>query len=105
MTLDDKTNNHMYKVSENLSSCCIDRLCSLISAVSRSVYLIYVMFFLSYITGDCRILICCSFFYLSFGFMSTVYVFVDHPSYHRPRNLYGDKFGAFGDNQVRSLLC
>jgi len=62
MTLDDKTNNHMYKVSENLSSCCIDRSCSLISAVSRSVYLIYVMFFLSYITGDCRILICCSFF-------------------------------------------
>lgn len=31
-------------------------------------------------------------------------MFVDHPSYHRPGNLYGDKFGAFGDNQVRSLL-
>ncbi|GJN00849.1 hypothetical protein PR202_ga18070 [Eleusine coracana subsp. coracana] len=33
-------------------------------------------------------------------------VFVDHPSYHRPGNLYGDKFGAFGDNQFRyTLLC
>ncbi|TVU12437.1 hypothetical protein EJB05_46084, partial [Eragrostis curvula] len=34
------------------------------------------------------------------------WVFVDHPSYHRPGNLYGDKFGAFGDNQFRyTLLC
>jgi hypothetical protein len=56
MTLDDKTNNHMYKVSEK-------RSCSLISAVSWSVYLIYVMFFLSYITGDCRILICVLFIF------------------------------------------
>ncbi|OEL33344.1 Soluble starch synthase 1, chloroplastic/amyloplastic [Dichanthelium oligosanthes] len=33
-------------------------------------------------------------------------VFVDHPSYHRPGNLYGDKFGAYGDNQFRyTLLC
>lgn len=31
---------------------------------------------------------------------SPVQVFVDHPSYHRPGNLYGDNFGAFGDNQV-----
>jgi hypothetical protein len=29
-----------------------------------------------------------------------VQVFVDHPSYHRPGSLYGDNFGAFGDNQV-----
>ncbi|KAL6965979.1 Pentafunctional AROM polypeptide, partial [Sarracenia purpurea var. burkii] len=27
------------------------------------------------------------------------WVFVDHPSYHRPGNPYGDIFGAFGDNQ------
>jgi len=29
-------------------------------------------------------------------------VFVDHPSFHRPGNPYGDKFGTFGDNQVYS---
>ncbi|KAL2527470.1 Starch synthase 1 [Abeliophyllum distichum] len=34
------------------------------------------------------------------------WVFVDHPSYHRPGTPYGDKFGAFGDNQFRfNLLC
>ncbi|VAI70619.1 unnamed protein product [Triticum turgidum subsp. durum] len=34
------------------------------------------------------------------------WVFVDHPSYHRPGSLYGDNFGAFGDNQFRyTLLC
>jgi starch synthase len=34
------------------------------------------------------------------------WVFVDHPSYHRPGNPYGDQFGAFGDNQFRfTLLC
>jgi len=34
------------------------------------------------------------------------WVFVDHPSYHRPGNPYGDTFGAFGDNQFRfTLLC
>ncbi|KAI8565065.1 hypothetical protein RHMOL_Rhmol03G0231800 [Rhododendron molle] len=35
------------------------------------------------------------------------WVFVDHPSYHRPGNPYGDKFGAFGDNQQFrfTLLC
>ncbi|KAM7504879.1 hypothetical protein LguiB_003783 [Lonicera macranthoides] len=34
------------------------------------------------------------------------WVFVDHPSYHRPGNPYGDIFGAFGDNQFRfTLLC
>ncbi|GMP24893.1 hypothetical protein CsSME_00002001 [Camellia sinensis var. sinensis] len=34
------------------------------------------------------------------------WVFVDHPSYHRPGNPYGDIYGAFGDNQFRfSLLC
>ncbi|XP_021729114.1 starch synthase 1, chloroplastic/amyloplastic-like [Chenopodium quinoa] len=34
------------------------------------------------------------------------WVFVDHPSYHRPGNPYGDSFGAFGDNQFRfTLLC
>ncbi|KAG6391547.1 hypothetical protein SASPL_149303 [Salvia splendens] len=27
------------------------------------------------------------------------WVFVDHPSYHRPGTPYGDGFGAFGDNQ------
>lgn len=25
---------------------------------------------------------------------------MDHPSYHRPGNPYGDSYGAFGDNQV-----
>ena len=34
------------------------------------------------------------------------WVFVDHPSYHRPGNPYGDSLGAFGDNQFRfTLLC
>ncbi|CAL9008851.1 unnamed protein product [Prunus brigantina] len=34
------------------------------------------------------------------------WVFVDHPSFHRPGNPYGDSFGAFGDNQFRfTLLC
>ncbi|GMI96302.1 STARCH SYNTHASE 1, starch synthase 1 [Hibiscus trionum] len=34
------------------------------------------------------------------------WVFVDHPSYHRPGNPYGDIHGAFGDNQFRfTLLC
>ncbi|CAI9092572.1 OLC1v1027856C1 [Oldenlandia corymbosa var. corymbosa] len=34
------------------------------------------------------------------------WVFVDHPSYHRPGTPYGDQFGAFGDNQFRfTLLC
>lgn len=33
-----------------------------------------------------------------------VQVFVDHPSYHRPGNLYGDNFGAFGDNQVKKVV-
>ncbi|MFS7995890.1 putative starch synthase [Helianthus anomalus] len=33
-------------------------------------------------------------------------VFVDHPCYRRPGNLYGDTYGAFGDNQFRfTLLC
>ncbi|XP_071929389.1 soluble starch synthase 1, chloroplastic/amyloplastic-like isoform X1 [Coffea arabica] len=34
------------------------------------------------------------------------WVFVDHPSYHRPGTPYGDVFGSFGDNQFRfTLLC
>ncbi|CAH9059020.1 unnamed protein product [Cuscuta epithymum] len=34
------------------------------------------------------------------------WVFVDHPSYHRPGTPYGDSHGAFGDNQFRfTLLC
>ncbi|KAF9601132.1 hypothetical protein IFM89_017037 [Coptis chinensis] len=34
------------------------------------------------------------------------WVFVDHPSYHRPGNPYGDINGAYGDNQFRfTLLC
>ncbi|KAJ6819270.1 starch synthase 1, chloroplastic/amyloplastic [Iris pallida] len=34
------------------------------------------------------------------------WVFVDHPSYHRPGNPYGDVNGAFHDNQFRfTLLC
>ncbi|KAF6146064.1 hypothetical protein GIB67_033423 [Kingdonia uniflora] len=34
------------------------------------------------------------------------WVFVDHPSYHRPGNPYGDTRGAYGDNQFRfTLLC
>ncbi|KAK9291369.1 hypothetical protein L1049_019315 [Liquidambar formosana] len=60
---------------------------------------------------DCHIKISC------FGGMQSVaffheyregvdWVFVDHPSYHRPGNPYGDSHGAFGDNQFRfTLLC
>ncbi|CAA7402504.1 unnamed protein product [Spirodela intermedia] len=34
------------------------------------------------------------------------WVFVDHPSYRRAGNPYGDKYGAYGDNQFRfTLLC
>lgn len=33
-------------------------------------------------------------------FLSSLQVFVDHPSYHRPGTPYGDSYGAFGDNQV-----
>ncbi|KAF8413340.1 hypothetical protein HHK36_001319 [Tetracentron sinense] len=34
------------------------------------------------------------------------WVFVDHLSYHRPGNPYGDSYGAYGDNQFRfTLLC
>ncbi|PIN27121.1 Starch synthase [Handroanthus impetiginosus] len=34
------------------------------------------------------------------------WIFVDHPSYHRPGTPYGDMFGAFSDNQFRfTLLC
>ncbi len=34
------------------------------------------------------------------------WVFVDHPSYHRPGTPYGDTRGAYGDNQFRfTLLC
>ncbi|KAJ4850800.1 Starch synthase 1, chloroplastic/amyloplastic [Turnera subulata] len=34
------------------------------------------------------------------------WVFVDHPSFHRLGNPYGDGHGAFGDNQFRfTLLC
>ncbi|KAG0499182.1 hypothetical protein HPP92_003873 [Vanilla planifolia] len=34
------------------------------------------------------------------------WVFVDHPSYHRPGNPYGDINGSFGDNQFRfTILC
>eukprot|EP00252_Welwitschia_mirabilis_P007253 TRINITY_DN18476_c0_g1_i1.p1 TRINITY_DN18476_c0_g1~~TRINITY_DN18476_c0_g1_i1.p1 ORF type:complete len:701 (+),score=137.24 TRINITY_DN18476_c0_g1_i1:522-2624(+) len=32
------------------------------------------------------------------------WVFVDHPSYHRPGNPYGDQFGSFGDNQFRFTI-
>nr|QNR00774.1 soluble starch synthase [Canna indica] len=32
------------------------------------------------------------------------WVFVDHPSYHRPGNPYGDSHGAFADNQFRFTL-
>lgn len=61
--------------------------------------------------ADCRIKVNC------FGGLQEVaffheyrdgvdWVFVDHPSYHRPGNPYGDSFGAFGDNQFRfTLLC
>ncbi|XP_020596425.1 starch synthase 1, chloroplastic/amyloplastic-like [Phalaenopsis equestris] len=34
------------------------------------------------------------------------WVFVDHPSYHRPGNPYSDENGSFGDNQFRfTVLC
>eukprot|EP00897_Mesotaenium_endlicherianum_P002200 jgi/Mesen1/2007/ME000147S01096 len=32
------------------------------------------------------------------------FVFVDHPSYHRPGTPYGDTRGAYGDNQFRFTL-
>lgn len=32
------------------------------------------------------------------------WVFIDHPSYHRPGNPYGDAAGVFGDNQFRFSL-
>ena len=32
------------------------------------------------------------------------WVFVDHPSYHRPGSLYGDVHGTYGDNQFRFAL-
>lgn len=32
------------------------------------------------------------------------WIFVDHPSYHRPGNPYGDAAGVFGDNQFRFSL-
>ncbi|KAK7410721.1 hypothetical protein VNO78_01735 [Psophocarpus tetragonolobus] len=32
------------------------------------------------------------------------WVFVDHPSFHRSGNPYGDKYGTFGDNQFRFTL-
>lgn len=32
------------------------------------------------------------------------WVFVDHPSYHRAGNPYGDQHGVFGDNQFRYAL-
>jgi hypothetical protein len=41
-----------------------------------------------------------SFFFVFMAIVGIVQVFVDHPSYHRPGSLYGDNFGAFGDNQV-----
>ncbi|CAN1250784.1 Starch synthase 1, chloroplastic/amyloplastic [Linum perenne] len=65
----------------------------------------------SALDADCRIKISC------FGAEQEVaffheyrdkvdWVFVDHPSYHRPGNPYGDTKGAFGDNQFRfALLC
>lgn len=28
------------------------------------------------------------------------WIFVDHPSYHRPGGLYADVHGPYGDNQV-----
>lgn len=37
-------------------------------------------------------------------FLSYLQVFVDHPSFHRPGNPYGDIYGAFGDNQVYVIL-
>ena len=34
------------------------------------------------------------------------WVFVDHPAYQRPGGIYGDSYGAYGDNQWRyKLLC
>lgn len=35
---------------------------------------------------------------------SYLQVFVDHPSFHRPGNPYGDIYGAFGDNQACVIL-
>lgn len=51
----------------------------------------------------CGVLI--NLFSLLFGYFF-LQVFIDHQSYHRPGNPYGDSKGAFGDNQFRfTLLC
>ncbi|CAI0452455.1 unnamed protein product [Linum tenue] len=67
--------------------------------------------FAAALDADCRIKIACfggeqevAFFHEYRDLVD--WVFVDHPSYHRPGNPYGDINGAFGDNQFRfALLC
>ncbi|CAL1366369.1 unnamed protein product [Linum trigynum] len=67
--------------------------------------------FAAALDADCRIKIACfggeqevAFFHEYRDLVD--WVFVDHPSYHRPGNPYGDVNGAFGDNQFRfALLC
>lgn len=41
---------------------------------------------------------------LNVFFGNVLQVFIDHQSYHRPGNPYGDSKGAFGDNQVLLLI-
>ncbi|OIV98018.1 hypothetical protein TanjilG_16855 [Lupinus angustifolius] len=58
---------------------------------------------------DCRIKLYCFGAVQEVGFFHEFrdgvdWIFVDHPSFHRPGNLYGDKFGTFGDNQFRFTL-
>ncbi|CAH1446649.1 unnamed protein product [Lactuca virosa] len=60
---------------------------------------------------DCRVKVSCSGGVQEVAFFHEYragvdWVFVDHPSYHRPGTPYGDAYGAFGDNQFRfTLLC
>lgn len=67
--------------------------------------------FASAVDLDCQIKIYCFGGEQEVGFFHEYrdgvdWVFIDHPSYHRPGNPYGDSHGAYGDNQFRfTLLC
>ncbi|XP_024969992.1 soluble starch synthase 1, chloroplastic/amyloplastic-like isoform X1 [Cynara cardunculus var. scolymus] len=67
--------------------------------------------FAAAVDQDCRIKVACSGGVQDVAFFHEYragvdWVFVDHPSFHRPGNPYGDAYGAFGDNQFRfTLLC
>ncbi|KAJ9546247.1 hypothetical protein OSB04_025954 [Centaurea solstitialis] len=67
--------------------------------------------FAAAVDQDCRIKVSCSGGVQDVAFFHEYragvdWVFVDHPSFHRPGTPYGDAYGAFGDNQFRfTLLC